>query len=117
MEYTIDPVLVAVMRLAEHGVHTTATLTVHGAVLSGRVIGKQTYLRKIRKQFNSQVHEENLPGLLDILSLFEQVSEESEDIFLHLENASITNCTPSSRRKEGFWRVRLAEIDGFSFGK
>ena len=117
MEHITDPVLVAVMRLAEHGVHTTATLAVHGTVLSGRVIGKQTYLRKIRKQFHSHVHEENLPGLMDILSLIEQVSEESDDVYLHLEHASIANGAPPSRRKVGFWRVRLAEIDGFSFGK
>ncbi len=47
--------LIAVMRLAEHGVHTTATLALNGAVLSGRVIGKKAYIHKIRKQFNCQV--------------------------------------------------------------
>ena len=117
MERTIDPVLVAVLRLAEHGVHTTATLTVNGTVISGRVIGKQNYLLKIRKQFNSHVHEENMPGLLEILSLFEEVSEDTEDIFLHLEEASILDGAPLSERTQGFWRIRLSEIDGFSFGK
>ncbi len=117
MERAIDPVLIAVMRLAEHGVHTTATLAVDGAVISGRVIGQQNYLFKIRKQFNSHVHEENMPGLLEILALFEEVSADKEDIFLHLEEASILDGAPATERIEGFWRIRLTEIDGFSFGK
>ena len=116
MESSVDPVLIAVMRLAEHGVHMTATLAVNGAVLSGRVIGKKAYIRKIRKQFNSHVHEENMPGLLDILGLFEEVSEETDDIFLHLEDASILDGSPPRQRTTGFWRIRLTEIDGFSFG-
>lgn len=109
--------LVAVMRLAEHGVHTTATLAVNGAVLSGRVIGKNAYIQKIRKQFNSHVHEENMPGLLDILGLLEDVSDETDDIFLHLEDAIVLDGSPSKQRISGFWRIRLSEIDGFSFGK
>lgn len=117
MEPAIDPVLIAVMRLAEHGVHTTATLAVNGAVLSGRIIGKQNYIIKVRKQFNSHVHEENMPGLLEILRLFEEVSAETEELFLHLEEASILDGTPARQRTEGFWRIRLSEIDGFSFGK
>ncbi|MEM8487272.1 MAG: hypothetical protein AAF564_17095 [Bacteroidota bacterium] len=117
MEPAIDPVLIAVMRLAEHGVHTTATLAVNGAVLSGRIIGQQSYLLKIRKQFNSHVHEENMPGLLEILGLFEEVSAETDEMFLHLEEAAILDGTPAPQRTEGFWRIRLSEIDGFSFGK
>ncbi len=117
MEPVIDPVLIAVMRLAEHGVHTTATLAVNGAVLSGRIIGQQSYLLKIRKQFNSHVHEENMPGLLEILGLFEEVSAETEEMFLHMEEASLLDGTPATQRTEGFWRIRLSEIDGFSFGK
>ncbi len=116
MERAIDPMLMAVMRLAEHGVSTTATLTIHGAVLSGRIIGKQAYLKKIRRQFNSHVHEENMPGLFEILTLLEEVSEGTNDIFLHLEKASILDGSPQVHRTEGFWRVRLSEIDGFSFG-
>ncbi len=117
MNSTIDPMLIALMRLAEHGVHTTATLTVNGAVLSGRVIGKQAYIQKIRKQFNSHVHEENMPGLLDILGLLEEVSDETEDVFLHLEDAVLLDGSPPKQRTAGFWRIRLSEIDGFSFGK
>lgn len=113
MNAAIDPVLIAVMRLAENGIITTATLSVNGSIISGRIIGKQTYLRKIRHQFNSHVHEENLPGLLDILTLFEEASNDTEDLFIHLEEAS----PPHTPRPEGFWRIRLAEIDGFSFGK
>ena len=117
MDVSVDPVLIAVMRLAEHGVQTTATLAVNGAVVSGRVIGKKSYIRKIRKQFYSHVHEENMPGLLDILGLFEEVSEETCDVFLHLEDAVIIDGTPPAQRTSGFWRIRLTEIDGFSFGK
>ena len=117
MDLSADPVLIALMRLAEHGVQTTATLAVNGTVLSGRIIGRKSYILKIRKQFNSQVHEENMPGLLDILGLFEEVSDETDDEFLHLEDAVVLNDASLQQRTSGFWRVRLAEIDGFSFGK
>ncbi|MFK7849113.1 MAG: hypothetical protein AB8G77_27750 [Rhodothermales bacterium] len=117
MEKDIDPILIAVMQLAEHGVYTTATITVNGTVLSGRVIGQQNYLLKIRKQFNSHVHEENMPGLFDILGLFEEVTVDTEAIFLHLENASVIDGTPPAQRIVGFWRIRISEVDGFSFGK
>lgn len=117
MARQIDPVLIAVMQLAEHGIHMTATLTINGTVLCGRVIGKQNYLQKIRKQFNSHVHEENMPGLLDILGLFQEASEEAEEIYLHLEQAYVSDGSSTLHPKEGFWRVKLSEIDGFSFGK
>lgn len=117
MERDIDPVLIAVMQLAEHGVHTTATIAVNGTVVSGRVIGQQNYLLKIRKQFNSHVHEENMPGLFDILGLFEEVTADADAIFLHLENAAVVDGTPPANRTLGFWRIRLSEVDGFSFGK
>ena len=117
MARQIDPVLIAVMQLAEHGIYMTATLAINGTVLSGRVIGKQNYLKKIRKQFNSHVHEENMPGLLDILSLFQEASEEAEESYLHLEQAYVVDSTAALHPREGFWRVKLSEIDGFSFGK
>jgi hypothetical protein len=113
---SIDPVLMAVVRLAEHGLSISATISVYGTVLSGRVISQRRFLQQVRKQFNSHVHEENLPGLLEILTLFEEVTEESAIPYLHLEKAAfLTGSFPSSYPK-GYWRVRLGDIGGFSFG-
>lgn len=113
---SIDPILMAVVRLAEHGVSISATLTVQGAVLSGRIISQRRFLQKIRQQFNSHVHEENMPGLLEILSLFEEVTEDPPIPYLHLEKASIVTGSAFSLHPQGFWRIRLCEISGFSFG-
>ncbi len=114
---TIDPVLHAVARLAEHGFSLTATVTLNGTVISGRVISARRYLLGIRHQFNAQVHEENLPGLDEILALFDTVSESSITTFLHLEDAAIHDGSPEERRPKAFWRIRLHAVDGFSFGR
>ena len=111
-----DPILIAIMRLAEHGVSITATLTVNGTTLSGRIIGQRQYLQKVRKQFNSHVHEENWPGLFDILGLFEDVSNETEDLYIHMEKAAPNAGISVKGTPEGLWRIKLSEIDGFSFG-
>ena len=115
-EQPTDPMLVALMRLAEHGITITVTLSVNGTALSGHVIGQQQYLQKVRKQFNSHVHEENWPGLFDILSLFEDVSEESNELYLHLAKAAPQIASGSKEMPKGLWRIKLSEIDGFSFG-
>ena len=111
-----DPMLIAIMRLAEHGVSITATVSINGTTLSGRIVGQRQYIQKVRKQFNSHVHEENWPGLFDILALFEDVSEEAVDLYLHMENASPTGGGISKKNPLGLWRIKLSEIDGFSFG-
>ncbi len=113
---SIDPILMAVVRLAEHGVSISATLAVHGTVLSGRIISQRRFLQRIRKQFNSHVHEENLPGLLEILSLFEEVTEDPPIPYLHLENATVLTGSALPLHPQGFWRIRLVDIGGFSFG-
>lgn len=112
---SIDPVLMAVVRLAEHGVSISATLTVQGTLLSGHIISQRRFMQRIRKQFNSHVHEENLPGLSEILSLFEEVTEDIKVPYLHLEKATIL-LGSSSKYPKGFWRIRLSDVSGFSFG-
>lgn len=105
----------AVVRLAEHGVSISATLTVQGSLLSGHIISQRRFMQCIRKQFNSHVHEENWPGLLEILSLFEEVTEEVKIPYLHLEKATILS-SASPKHPMGLWRLRLADVSGFSFG-
>lgn len=114
---SIDPLLLAVARLAEHGYSLTATVTVGGAVLSGRIVSERRFLRGVRQQFNAQVHEENMPGLDEILSLFEEASESSQRLHLHLEDAAVHDGTPLPSRTRGFWRIRLEDVSGFSFGR
>ncbi|MEZ4702021.1 MAG: hypothetical protein R2834_16935 [Rhodothermales bacterium] len=113
---THDPLLLAVVRLVEHGYTFTATVTVGGAVISGRIVSERRFMKGMRHQFNAQVHEENMPGLDEILSLFEDVSETSRRTYLHMEQAQVHDGTPRPHRPLGYWRIRMDDISGFSFG-
>lgn len=116
-EAKYDPVLRALVHLAEHGVSLTATFTIQGTVISGRLVGQEAYLQQIRSQFIRQVHEENMPGLPEVLNLFKEASAFADSLYLHLDKAQIVDAPPPANQLEGIWRVRLDSIDGFSFGR
>ena len=116
-EVTLDPVLRALVHLAEHGVSLTATFSIQGTVISGRLISRDSYLQQIRSQFNRQVHEENMPGLPEVLHLFKEASDYSDTLYLHLDRARIMDATSPAHKIEGIWRIRLDAIKGFSFGR
>ena len=116
-EAKYDPVLRALVHLAEYGVSLTATFTIRGTVISGRLVGQEAYLQQIRSQFIRQVHEENMPGLPEVLHLFKEASAYADSLYLHLDKAQIVDAPPPANQVEGIWRVRLDSIDGFSFGR
>ena len=111
-----DPVLHMVVQLAERGLSITATISVQGAVISGRIISRQHFVVGLRQRFNAQVHEENLPGLNAFLQLLEETSTTGGDAFIHFKDAVIATGSGPKERVIGFWRVHLSAVDGFSFG-
>lgn len=115
-EESIDPLLEAISRLAEHGYTLTATFIAGGVVVAGRVVSERRYLKGIRQQFNAQVHQENMPGLEEILTLFQEASEVGGAGYIHLEEARVLDGSPAMTLARGYWRIRLAEVSGFRFG-
>lgn len=115
--------------LAELGLHMPVTLNVKGITVTGYVIPFKRYLEGVVEQLDepgnkhAKVTSELFNNLKNqIFPVGEEQSNKSDEPHksyehIHLENARIISGNGFSSADSGlYWRGRLDQVDGFSFG-
>ncbi|GAA5786568.1 gas vesicle protein [Chitiniphilus shinanonensis] len=114
-----DPLLRELVKLAVEGTSLPVTLSVGGALVCGRVIPRQEYMRLLSAWLPRTVgpQHERLDNWLDALVRHGATPEPTPG-FIHLKDAYFLASDGSRVPTDSgtLWRGRLARIDGFTFG-
>ena len=108
-------------------VELSLVLNVGGFLVSGTLVGGKKYFAAVAELLSSA--NTNMPeisevwkGIANYGKIYEVSAEEGEGNknpqYLHLQNAKTfsTSGTPIQAGPGGWWRGRVAEVSGFSFG-
>jgi hypothetical protein len=130
-----DGILQLIVNMAnDSDFEMSITLFIKGTIISGKLIGFNSYIREIVGQFRSlptttDIAKQNANTIASVLEGFcEESSEEGESSdegeelidlpeMIHLKEINILSETGSSLSIGGaFWRGRIDSVDGFIFG-
>ena len=99
------------------------TLTVGGTLLSGRLISGKEYFEAVAERFNNDSPAENTVGnffaefMNDVAkNMYGEGVDASRTAFIHLANAQHFSGVTPIPTKGTYWRGRLCEVSGYSFG-
>lgn len=126
-EKPMDEILVLVARMANMGISLSITLCIKGIVIcadtaSGKEFFDNASLKIRQDNKSSELAEEVAKHLEDIsnsiyLSRMNEV-EEMPTYYLHLKNVQhLIDSRAPNHFDEGMFRIKLEEVDGFSFGR
>ena len=103
-----DTVLQELVKVVEAGAFEgTVTLSVQGALVTGRLSSRQTYLNRLRQSLI--VWPDPPRAHLDaLLTTIEQSVPSDPPEVLHLSDATVNGA------KVGWWRGKIRAVDGFS---
>lgn len=104
---------------AEPEIQLGVTLTVNGSVITGALIGKSAWISE-----QAVAYEEELGGMIRTLGrLIDDPRDADRPLdtygFIHLKDAHYVSGTefyPAQDQDGFFWRGRLADVSGWSFG-
>jgi hypothetical protein len=126
---SVDLMLETFVCLAEEqDLSLGVTLTIHGLLISGNIISFQKYLEGIAQGFESATGNQKIGQILaesyrnasqEYLKIRkdEGLEELPPRLYIHLSNAKFIFGNTIVPTETGvYWRGRLEEVDGFSFG-
>jgi hypothetical protein len=99
------------------------TLLVHGAIISGRIIGEAAYLDLMADQWKRDPHDAASTGWIDsLVGTWKARSSawlrDERPISIHLRDAEVmVGQTSIELGRPGLWRTPLREVGGFTFGR
>lgn len=126
IEKPVDEILVLVARMANMGISLSITLCLKGMVIcADTASGKEFFdnaSQKIRQDNqSSELAEEvakNLEAISNTVYLARTENCDLPTYFLHLKNVQhLLDPNAPNHFSDGMFRIKLDEIDGFSFGR
>jgi hypothetical protein len=99
------------------------TLLVHGAIISGRIIGEAAYLDLMADQWKRDPHDAASTGWIDsLVATWKARStaflQDERPVSIHLRDADVmVGQTSIELGRPGLWRTPLREVGGFTFGR
>ncbi|MBG0830103.1 hypothetical protein HS041_20250 [Planomonospora sp. ID67723] len=111
---------VALQTLVDVVTHTQAdiniTVTADGAPITGILISAEEFATNVAQQI-SRAHDFASEDVKGFNLLFEHLGEAARGEFLHLRNAHLTTCAEALQGEGGWWRIRIADVSGWSCGQ
>lgn len=99
------------------------TLTTHGFLISGDLIGSRQYFKGLGDEIKEDGNFDELPSVLNEMGTkahkdYEEMETSENIMFIHLKNAKFytTSGVPVPDNRGVHWRGRLSEISGFILG-
>ncbi len=117
---SIDPLLKALIEIAEKGAQFGITIAFPGGVVSGTLVDAKTFWRKLSAHLKSQAI-----GNQDFVKLFTEAidttlsslsSQTASTEFLHIIDAQL-HSPAGEMINLHFWRAPLSAISGFALAK
>lgn len=108
--------------VVKHGFGFGITLNVKGTIVSGILITEEEYFKGITQETANADNGELFAQVLSEIDNFMKEATPEKKIllskFIHLKNAKyfFSGADPIPSNRGIYWRGRLSEVDGFSFG-
>lgn len=113
--------LVGIIENSDMGV--SLTLQVRGLFVSGRIASGAEYFEGVTKMFVDVCEGEAKTAAKEFASTFGTIHQETLSgggpelpQFIHLKNVVVYTADSNNRAQFDWWRGRISEVDGFSFG-
>ncbi|GAT69861.1 hypothetical protein HS048_18195 [Planomonospora sp. ID91781] len=110
----------ALQTLVDVVTHTQAgisiTVTVSGATITGVLVSAEEFAANVAQQI-SRAHDFASEDVKGFNLLFEHLGEAARGEFLHLRDAQLATGVEPPQGEGGWWRVRIADVGGWSCGR
>lgn len=117
-----DSLLQLIVSASDKGNEFPLTLFVNGAIVSGILTGRRTYLNQFVSHFTTGWDEEDSNVMREAFGLDAEPEEEDESgidtiRYIHLRDAKVFSPGQQPLPANGLlWRGKIAEVNGFSYG-
>ncbi|WFQ80301.1 hypothetical protein PXH59_03815 [Xenorhabdus sp. SF857] len=117
-----DIYLTTAAYIAEKGFEVGVTLFLNGIIVSGMLVSNKRYSTLIAGKVFMASNQEAGQAFLDvILNIGDRINEKDKEIneieYLYLSDVEITTSNGNKLKTDSEMRVKLAEVNGFIFGK